>query len=158
MPNVIAIDEDEDEDEDRIKPVAESSNPLRRLRSETRSMNTRTMSKATSVDRAVSSIFVLGSTTSGARRSEDKPARRTPTIDLSSMTREELGGVEYRALQVLLKVTIGMYRERCIWLAHADYYSRILRRPTHAWSRLLTPMDPHRTSQVSRLPRITGSR
>ncbi|KAI4906062.1 hypothetical protein J4E90_010910 [Alternaria incomplexa] len=102
-------DEDEDEDEDRIKPVAESSNPLRRLRSETRSMNTRTMSKATSVDRAVSSIFVLGSTTSGARRSEDKPARRTPTIDLSSMTREELGGVEYRALQVLLKVTIGYF-------------------------------------------------
>ncbi|KAI4639555.1 uncharacterized protein J4E78_010882 [Alternaria triticimaculans] len=102
-------DEDEDEDEDRIKPVAESSNPLRRLRSETRSMNTRTMSKATSVDRAVSSIFVLGSTASGARRSEDKPARRTPTIDLSSMTREELGGVEYRALQVLLKVTIGYF-------------------------------------------------
>ncbi|KAI4940291.1 hypothetical protein J4E86_011096 [Alternaria arbusti] len=102
-------DEDEDEDEDRIKPVAESSNPLRRLGSETRSMNTRTMSKATSVDRAVSSIFVLGSTASGARRSEDKPARRTPTIDLSSMTREELGGVEYRALQVLLKVTIGYF-------------------------------------------------
>ncbi|KAI4702616.1 hypothetical protein J4E89_010337 [Alternaria sp. Ai002NY15] len=102
-------DEDEDEDEDRIKPVAESSNPLRRLRSDTRSMNTRTMSKATSVDRAVSSIFVLGSTASGARRSEDKPARRTPTIDLSSMTREELGGVEYRALQVLLKVTIGYF-------------------------------------------------
>ncbi|KAI4606840.1 hypothetical protein J4E80_009919 [Alternaria sp. BMP 0032] len=105
----LSDDEDEDDDEDRIKPVAESSNPLRRLRSETRSMNTRTMSKATSVDRAVSSIFVLGSTASGARRSEDKPARRTPTIDLSSMTREELGGVEYRALQVLLKVTIGYF-------------------------------------------------
>ncbi|KAI4638618.1 hypothetical protein J4E93_009919 [Alternaria ventricosa] len=102
-------EDDDDDDEDRIKPAAESSNPLRRLRSETRSMNTRTMSKATSVDRAVSSIFVLGSTASGARRSEDKPARRTPTIDLSSMTREELGGVEYRALQVLLKVTIGYF-------------------------------------------------
>ncbi|KAI4605803.1 hypothetical protein J4E83_010466 [Alternaria metachromatica] len=102
-------EESDDEDEDQIKPVAESSNPLRRLRSETRSMNTRTMSKATSVDRAVSSIFVLGSTASGARRSEDKPARKTPTIDLSSMTREELGGVEYRALQVLLKVTIGYF-------------------------------------------------
>ncbi|KAH6865422.1 potassium transport protein 1 [Alternaria rosae] len=106
---ITSMSDDEDEDEDRIKPVAESSNPLRRLRSETRSMNTRTMSKATSVDRAVSSIFVLGSTASGARRSEDKPARRTPTIDLSSMTREELGGVEYRALQVLLKVTIGYF-------------------------------------------------
>ncbi|KAI4911318.1 hypothetical protein J4E85_011227 [Alternaria conjuncta] len=107
--HITSLSDDEDEDEDRIKPVAESSNPLRRLRSETRSMNTRTMSKATSVDRAVSSIFVLGSTASGARRSEDKPARRTPTIDLSSMTREELGGVEYRALQVLLKVTIGYF-------------------------------------------------
>ncbi|KAI4614212.1 uncharacterized protein J4E87_009609 [Alternaria ethzedia] len=107
--HITSMSDDEDEDEDGIKPVAESSNPLRRLRSETRSMNTRTMSKATSVDRAVSSIFVLGSTASGARRSEDKPARRTPTIDLSSMTREELGGVEYRALQVLLKVTIGYF-------------------------------------------------
>ncbi|KAI4950283.1 hypothetical protein J4E91_004940 [Alternaria rosae] len=106
---ITSISDDEDEDEDRIKPVAESSNPLRRLRSETRSMNTRTMSKATSVDRAVSSIFVLGSTASGARRSEDNKPRRTPTIDLASMTREELGGVEYRALQVLLKVTIGYF-------------------------------------------------
>lgn len=98
----------DDEDEDRIKPVAESSYTRRRNRSETRSMNTRTMSKATSVDRAVSSIFVLGSTASAHRRSEDKP-RREPAIDLASMTREELGGVEYRALHVLLKVTVGYF-------------------------------------------------
>lgn len=71
-------------------------------------MNTRTLSKATSVDRAVSSIFVLGSTASAHRRSEDK-ARREPTIDLASMSREELGGIEYRALHVLLKVTIGYF-------------------------------------------------
>lgn len=149
---------DEDEDEDRIKPVAESSNPLRRLGSETRSMNTRTMSKATSVDRAVSSIFVLGSTAGGARRSEDRPTRRTPTIDLSSMTPEELGGVEYRALQVLLKVTIGMYRERYVWLAHANHHARILRRPAHTRSSLLTPMDSYCTCQVPGLPRRAGSR
>jgi hypothetical protein len=111
-----------DEDADRIKPVAESSYPLRRLRSETRSMTTRTMSKATSVDRAVSSIFVLGSTASGARRSEDKP-RKEPAIDLASMTREELGGVEYRALHVLLKVTIGTSNIRIIRRSNADILS-----------------------------------
>ncbi|KAG9187139.1 hypothetical protein G6011_05010 [Alternaria panax] len=98
----------EDKDEDRIKPVAESSYTRRRNRSETRSINTRTLSKATSVDRAVSSIFVLGSTASAHSRSEDKP-RREPAIDLVSMSREELGGVEYRALHVLLKVTIGYF-------------------------------------------------
>ena len=62
------------------------------------------MSKATSVDRVVSSMFVLGSTASAAR-SESK-SKREP-MDLSSLTPEELGGVEYRALRVLLKVTIG---------------------------------------------------
>ena len=105
---ITSMSDDEDEDEDRIKPVAESSYTRRRNLSETRSMNTRTMSKAKSVDRAVSSIFVLGSTASTHRRSEDKP-RREPTIDLASMTREELGGVEYRALRVLLKVTVGYF-------------------------------------------------
>ncbi|KNG50912.1 potassium transport protein 1 [Stemphylium lycopersici] len=92
----------DDEDEDQIKPVPESSYPLRRKNTDTRSMS-RSMSKAKSVDRAVSSIFVLGSTAS-ARRSEDRP-RREP-IDLASMSREELGGVEYRALRVLLKVVV----------------------------------------------------
>ena len=91
-----------DEDEDQIKPVPESSYPLRPKNTDTRSMS-RSMSKAKSVDRAVSSIFVLGSTAS-ARRSEDRP-RREP-IDLASLSREELGGVEYRALRVLLKVVV----------------------------------------------------
>ncbi|KAL6153873.1 hypothetical protein ACJQWK_01659 [Exserohilum turcicum] len=92
----------DDEDEDQIKPIAESSNPLRRAISETRSM-----SKATSVDRAVSSIFVLGSTpgVTSARRSEDNRSRQ-PSIDLKSLSREELGGVEHRALQVLLKIVV----------------------------------------------------
>lgn len=89
-----------DEDEDQIKPVAESSSAMRRRKSDTRSL-----SKATSVDRAVSSIFVLGSTT--GHRSEDKP-RREP-VDLSSLSRDELGGVEYRALRLLLKVVVGYF-------------------------------------------------
>lgn len=119
-------------------------------------MNTRTMSKATSVDRAVSSIFVLGSTAS-ARRSEDKP-RREPAIDLASMSREELGGVEYRALRVLLKVAIGMSQRQIRWITHADYDFRVLRRSTCLRSHLPTPMDPYRARKVSRLPHLTGSR
>ncbi|XP_014557994.1 hypothetical protein COCVIDRAFT_95759 [Bipolaris victoriae FI3] len=91
----------DDEEDDQIKPIAESINPLRRRISETRSM-----SKATSVDRAVSSIFVLGST-AGARRSGD--TGRPQSIDLRSLSREELGGVEYRALQVLLKIVSGYF-------------------------------------------------
>ena len=114
------------------------------------------MSKATSVDRAVSSIFVLGSTAS-ARRSEDKP-RREPAIDLASMSREELGGVEYRALRVLLKVAIGTSQKQIRWIAHIDYDSRVFRRSTSLWSHLPSPMDPYRARKVPRLPRLTGSR
>ncbi|EMD88757.1 hypothetical protein COCHEDRAFT_1205887 [Bipolaris maydis C5] len=91
----------DDEDDDQIKPVGEFNNRLRRRLSETRSI-----SKATSIDRAVSSIFVLGSTPSG-RRSEEKS--RQPSIDLTSLSPEELGGVEYRALRVLLKVVVGYF-------------------------------------------------
>jgi len=81
---------------------------MRRTKSNTQSMrSTRSMSKATSVDRVVSSMFVLGSTPSAAR-SESK-SKREP-MDLSSLTPEELGGVEYRALRVLLKVTIGRFK------------------------------------------------
>lgn len=56
------------------------------------------------MDRAVSSIFVLGNTTS--RISQDK-AKESEPLDLASMSREELGGIEYRALRVLLKITTG---------------------------------------------------
>jgi potassium uptake Trk family protein len=109
---ITSMPDDDDEDEDRVKPVAESSNPLRRRRSDSRSMNTRSintrsMSKAKSVDRAVSSIFVLGSTANTSRRSDEEPKRQP--VDLASMSRDELGGVEYRALRVLLKVTVGYF-------------------------------------------------
>ncbi|KAF1828968.1 potassium transport protein 1 [Decorospora gaudefroyi] len=98
---ITSMSDDEDENENRIKPVAESSNPLRRRMSETRGL-----SKATSVDRAVSSIFVLGSTTV-SRRSLDNPKREP--VDLSSLSPEELGGIEYRALRVLLKIVVGYF-------------------------------------------------
>jgi hypothetical protein len=52
-----------------------------------------------SLDHAVSSVFVLG---------DSKKQRHGPEPhELAVLSREELGGIEYRALQVLLKVTIG---------------------------------------------------
>lgn len=65
---------------------------------------TRSFSKATSMDRAVSSIFVLGRTPS--RASDDK-SRISEPVSLASLSYEELGGVEYSALKVLLKVVVG---------------------------------------------------
>lgn len=92
------------DDEDAIKPAptaAQSSKAIRRRKSDTMSL-----SKATSLDRAVSSMFVLGSTTS--RLSHDR-SRASEAVDLASLSREELGGIEYRALRVLLKVTTGYF-------------------------------------------------
>ena len=56
------------------------------------------------MDRAVSSIFVLGRTPSSA--SDDRSRMSEPT-SLASLIPEELGGVEYSALRVLLKVVAG---------------------------------------------------
>jgi hypothetical protein len=91
---------DLDGDLDRIEPVrtTESSGMTRRKRPDTRSM-----SKATSMENAVSSIFVLGGTTRSL--CQEKSLGRS--VDLATLTLEELGGIEYRALRVLLKVTIG---------------------------------------------------
>lgn len=56
------------------------------------------------MDRAVSSIFVLGRTPSHA--SDDRSKVSQP-ISLASLTYEELGGVEYSALKILLKIVVG---------------------------------------------------
>ena len=73
------------------------------------------MSKATSMDRAISSIFVLGSTES--RYSQDNTSRASEPIDLASLSREELGGIEYRALRVLLKIAAGTYLPKMRWMS-----------------------------------------
>lgn len=70
-----------------------------------RKSDTRSMSRATSIDRVVSSMFVLGGTSSRAA-SQDR-SRASEPVDLASLSREELGGIEYRALRVLVKVTAG---------------------------------------------------
>jgi hypothetical protein len=56
------------------------------------------------MDRAVSLIFVLGRTPSCA---SDDRSRMSEPISLASLSFEELGGVEYSALRVLLKVVAG---------------------------------------------------
>ncbi|KAF2274229.1 potassium transport protein 1 [Westerdykella ornata] len=94
----------DEEDGIQIKPVSsagEGYHSRRRRKSDTRSM-----SRVASVDRAVSSVFVLGSTAS--RASHEKIAAPEP-IDLVSLTSEELGGTEYNALRVLLKLTCGYF-------------------------------------------------
>jgi hypothetical protein len=56
------------------------------------------------MDRALSSMFVLGRT---ASRSSDERPRVSEPISLASLSYEELGGVEYSALRVLLKIVTG---------------------------------------------------
>lgn len=74
---------------------------------------TRSFSKATSVDRAVSSIFVLGRTPSRAGSSNDNSSRMSEPVNLSTLSYEELGGVEYSALRVLLKIIAGWSSAVC---------------------------------------------
>ncbi|KAH7386647.1 potassium transport protein 1 [Phaeosphaeria sp. MPI-PUGE-AT-0046c] len=92
-----------DGDADRIETVPMESNSRHAMRR--RNSDTRSLSKARSMERAISSVFVLGS--NSGRTSQDKP--RSTSLDVTSMTVEELGGIEYRALGVLLKVTIGYF-------------------------------------------------
>jgi hypothetical protein len=112
------------------------------------------MSKATSVDRAVSSIFVLGSISS--RHSEDRSRIQEP-VDLASLTPEELGGIEYRALRVLLKVTIGTYGLHFGMLADTYGY-RVLRWPSYVWCSLFASLDPSCQFKVQGLSCRAGSR
>lgn len=60
------------------------------------------------MDRAVSSIFVLGRTPS---RASDDRSRISEPASLASMGYEELGGIEYSALRVLLKVIAGEFEK-----------------------------------------------
>ncbi|KAF9697211.1 hypothetical protein EKO04_004567 [Ascochyta lentis] len=99
----IASDSDDD-DEDTIKrapAIGTAGRAMSRSRSETRSFG-----RATSMDRAVSSIFVLGRTPS---RSSDTRSKMSEPVSLASLSYEELGGVEYSALRVLLKVVAGYF-------------------------------------------------
>ncbi|KAK5652919.1 hypothetical protein OQA88_9398 [Cercophora sp. LCS_1] len=85
-----------------------------------------TVSKAVSMDRVATSMFVLGATrnqqTQQTRRLSNPRVANLPFLskqvtvgrnsqflNMTSADREQLGGVEYRALKVLLKITVGYF-------------------------------------------------
>lgn len=141
-----------DEDEDVIKPAAataSSSRAMSRSRSETSNL-----SRATSMDRAVSSIFVLGQTSS--RTSEDR-SRLSRTASLASLSYEELGGVEYSALRVLLKVVAGESRS-CVCQVQDPNTPRILHRSSPSRYPFLVTMDLVRQSEVQGISRVSRPR
>lgn len=95
--------------------------------SQPRERKARSMSKATSVERVASSMFVIGSSraqpqsrTAGDSRevggteldlprisSQAIVGRNSQFFSLLPEDREQLGGIEYRALKLLLKICIG---------------------------------------------------
>ncbi|KAH7111301.1 potassium transport protein 1 [Dendryphion nanum] len=98
IPSLLDVNEEEDKDAIKISPTGfKPSNVLQQRKAHTCSLNS-----STSIDRAVSSIFVLGSTTSHISQGK---VRGSEPLDLASLSREELGGIEYSALRVLLKIT-----------------------------------------------------
>ncbi|CZT07866.1 related to potassium transporter TRK-1 [Rhynchosporium graminicola] len=106
-------------DDDEDNPKKSSSQP--------REPKARSMSKATSIERVTSSMFVIGSSQArsqsrapgdsrGVGRTElDLPrissqatvGRNSQFFSLLLEDREQLGGIEYRALKLLLKICIG---------------------------------------------------
>jgi hypothetical protein len=73
------------------------------------------MSTAVSVDRAVSSMFVLGSTPHNLTRTM---SRSSEPPELAEMSRDELGGAEYRALKALLPITLGNWTFFLLHMCH----------------------------------------
>ena len=86
------------EDLDAITPATISIDRSARLRG---TSSRRSMSRSRSVDRAVTSMFVLGS------RDEIAASKLIEPDDIASLSRDELGGIEYRALRTLLPVATG---------------------------------------------------
>ena len=94
------------------------------MRRRTWNLNGPIISRAVSLDQAAASVFVLGA----AREQQVRQPRRSPTprtaelpflskqvtigrnsqfLNMTSADRERLGGVEYRALKLLLKIAAG---------------------------------------------------
>ena len=90
------------------------------------------LSKAISIERVattVGTVFVLGKTRAGAARQPSAPPRPTTGLpmlskqvtigrnsqflNLTSSDRERLGGIEYRALKVLLKIVVCKSHRFC---------------------------------------------
>jgi hypothetical protein len=101
------------------------------------------------MEQAVSSMFVLGSTRS---RSYQEKSRTSNAVDLASLSPQELGGIEYRALRVLLKLTTGKYNAAVDLFC--TYVLRVFLRPPSLRRHLSCALDPPGESQVQGLPRL----
>ncbi|ESU09095.1 hypothetical protein FGSG_04057 [Fusarium graminearum PH-1] len=123
IPGPRARDQD-----DTIEPISRTySNSIRTLRHRRSGLN---LSQVRSVERVAtvaSSLFVIGNTAQGPK---ERPLARAPTLavgdfpnlsrevtigrnsifhNLTSEDREELGGIEYKSLKLLLKIIVGYY-------------------------------------------------
>ena len=112
-------DKEDAEDDDALKA---QSQRLRRENTLRFSRTARSISRANSIERAASSIFVIGgrhSSDVSKRRPDAQDDTRLPQLsahatvgrnsnfhNLSSDDRQLLGGIEYRALRLLLKITL----------------------------------------------------
>lgn len=111
---------DDDNDEDVIKPAGDSDGLTKRR--PYRRDGDPSMSRTKSIERAAASIFVLGKTSTASPRPSTSSSRwadlpylsRQVTVGrnsnfqkLTAEDRERLGGIEYRALKLLLKIVSG---------------------------------------------------
>lgn len=112
--------------DDTIEPISRTySNSIRTLRHRRSGLK---LSQVRSVERVAtvaSSLFVIGNTAQGPK---ERPLARAPTLavgdfpnlsrevtigrnsifhNLTSEDREELGGIEYKSLKLLLKIIVG---------------------------------------------------
>ncbi|RPA76344.1 potassium transport protein 1 [Ascobolus immersus RN42] len=108
-----------EEDEDEISPA-----PTRRRSFPRRGSSDLKVSKAVSIERIASSLFVLGPTNSTTHDHSETTAETSTSLlpkikpsdfrkeDLPKLTRrekDELGGLEYTSLKLLLKIVFGYF-------------------------------------------------
>ncbi|KXJ86489.1 cation transport protein-domain-containing protein [Microdochium bolleyi] len=116
----------EEDDEDNIKPIANGDRLFSTLTYRTRPQQQgEDFSTARSIENVAGSMFVLGRADTAPRlsgvsqhpRPNDLPGlskqvtigRNSQFYDLSEEDEEKLGGIEYLALKMLLKIVIGYY-------------------------------------------------
>ncbi|KAK4098197.1 hypothetical protein N658DRAFT_509705 [Parathielavia hyrcaniae] len=119
-------EDDDDDDDDAIKPVPAGPSGLTRRRGYHHHEAGPSISHSKSIEHAAASLFILGKTAppASARRSHsttrvgaDLPylsqqvtiGRNSNFKGLTARDRERLGGIEYRALKLLLKIVSGYF-------------------------------------------------
>lgn len=149
------VDEITSDDDDLDKSSlanASGSSGLRRRRSRRLS----TAATSMSIERIASSMFVLGETQEGARSRSREPngglhhqnteraasaTREDRKSSLQNLSKEELGGIEYRSLRLLLKIIVGGSQSAFNPPAKQLTICRIFRRPSPARSDLSRALD-----------------